>query len=104
MRTRISNDAIIVLAPHHVIALEDLESITHTMPALAKHDQLSFKTSDENSKFDVAHLNYDGRDIIHLIGIRLETGGKYLTQQRRAVRGALTGTWNVQTGNPFDDV
>jgi len=97
----ISDKAITIEAPRKVIPLDDLSRIKRHVPVLAKHERLTFVTSNEEVCFDVIHLTHEGRDIINLIGIRLEQQNKSLHEGRTAVRGALTGVWEVRSGTPF---
>jgi len=97
----ISDEAITIEAPRKVIPLGEVSAIKHHMPALAKHYRLTFCTPQEETPFDVIHLTHDGRDIINLIGLRLEQQNRFLKQGRTDVLGALTGVWEVQTGAPF---
>ncbi len=101
VRMTISDDAVTIHTPHKTIALDDIQSIRHHMPVLAKHHQLTFETASGPTTFDVIHLTHEGPDILNLIGIRLEKRGRYLHQTRSEVLGALTGRWQVQTGTAF---
>lgn len=100
-RLRISDDEITMETPQKIIRLSEIEKIKHHMPGLSKHYRLTFYTAEEEIPLELIHLTHDGRDIINLVGVRLEKQGKYLSQGRTAVMGALTGVWEVQSGAPF---
>ena len=103
VRMTIGDDAVTLHTPDRVIALDEIKTITQRRPALAKHDYLDFETNKDSVSFPVVQLTHEAPDIIHLISVRLEKRGKYLAQTRSDVLGALTGTWEVQAGDPFED-
>jgi hypothetical protein len=102
LRMTISDQAVTLHNPPRTIQLAAIYSIRLRRPALAKHDQIIFKTDEDLIPFNVAHLTHDSPDIINLIGIRLENQGRHLREKRSEVRGARTGLWEVVTGAAFE--
>ncbi len=100
-RLRISDEAVVIVRQDKTLPLDAIKQIRHHMPMLSKHYRLTFHMAAEDVPLDIIHLTHGGRDIINLIGVRLEKRGKYLVEGRSAVRGALTGVWEVKSGTPF---
>ncbi len=102
VRMTISDEAVTLHATNQTLPLDSIQSIRLHMPALAKYYRLTFQTMKGPATFDIVHLTHEGPDILNLIGIRLEERGRYLLQARSEVLGALTDTWQVQTGTAFE--
>ncbi|PXW70998.1 hypothetical protein C7964_102898 [Loktanella sp. PT4BL] len=102
LRMTIRDQAVTLHSPPRTIQLAALHSIRLHRPALAKHDQIIFKTDEDLIPFNIAHLTHDAPDIINLIGIRLENQGRHLREKRSEVLGARTGLWEVVTGAAFE--
>ncbi|KQI70600.1 hypothetical protein AN191_17110 [Loktanella sp. 5RATIMAR09] len=102
LRMTISDQAVTLHSPPKTINLAALQSIRLHRPALARTDQIIFKTDEDFIPFNVIHLTHEAPDIISLIGIRLENKGRYLCETRSDVLGARTGLWEVQIGPAFD--
>lgn len=101
LRMTISDQAVTFHSPPGTIQLAALQSIRLRRPAMAKHDQLIFKTDAVSILFNVMHLTHDAPDIVNLIGLRLENQGRHLREKRSDVLGARTGLWEVQIGPAF---
>jgi len=101
----IISDARLVVHPgarQTEISLDDLIRVTKVRPLMAKCDRLVFECADTKTRLNVIHLTHEAADIIALVSIRLEDRGKYLVEGRSDVLGALTGVWDVVTGDPFE--
>lgn len=85
------------------ISLDRLQSIRITHPIHLQHARLTFVHSDgESVRLDVNHLTHEAKDIINLVGLRLEQVNRHLVQGMTEVMGAPNGIWEVREGLPFE--
>jgi len=101
-RLTIGDGAIDLFAPSATIALDDMQRVRKHTPFWSRHPRLTFVTAAGETFIDVAHLTHDARDILNLIGIRLEQRGKVLMEGTTEVLGAANGIWEVRDGTPFE--
>ena len=96
-------DLHIPLEGNSSISLDRLQSIRITHSIHLKHARLTFAHSDgESVRMDVNHLTHEAKDIINLVGLRLEQVDRHLVQGTTEVMGAPNGIWEVRQGLPFE--
>ena len=104
VKLRICDDRIVLPLRDQSIALADLQHITVRRPFSSNHDRLTFVSHAGEMVLDTVQLTHQVRDIINLVGIRLEGQGRYLKEGRTEIRGARNGIWTVHEGQAFEQM